>query len=394
MKINVCVVFGGRSTEHEVAIISANQAMHALMDNEEYNVIPLYITKGGEMYTGDALFNVQDYSDLPKLLEKSQKSVVYRKGSDVVIEAVNKPLIGKAKQERIDVFVPVVHGTNVEDGSIQGWLEILGAPYAGCDVTSSALGMDKIAMKNVLAAKGIPVLPCVDFYSRQWYENKEEILNKLEALGYPVIVKPANLGSSIGISIAKNREDLINSIDNAASFAEKLLVEKAISKIREINCSVLGDFNNAKASVCEEPVAADGFLSYDIKYKEGAKGKSEGMASTKRIIPAELPDDVTLKIQNLCVDTFKALGCAGVSRVDCMIDGETNEIYVNEINTIPGSLAFYLWEKSGLLFPQLMKELVNIALRRAREKSNLTFSFETNLLELHGGAKGVKGVKG
>lgn len=394
MKINVCVIFGGRSTEHEVAVISANQAMHAI-DKEKYEVIPLYMTKKGVMYTGEALFDIKNYKNMNSLLEKCERVTVYNDGENVYMDCIKKPLFGGKKPVRIDVAVPVVHGTNVEDGSIQGWLETLNLPYAGCDVTSSALGMDKVAMKNVLAAKGIPVLPCVSFYSKQWFTEKEAVLAEVEKLGYPVIVKPANLGSSIGISIAKDRDGLVASINDAAGYAEKILVEHAISKIREINCSVLGDFNDARPSVCEEPVASDGFLSYDKKYKEGAKGsKSSGMASTKRIIPADLDAETTDKIRGYCVETFKALGCSGVSRIDCMIDGETGEIYVNEINTIPGSLSFYLWEKTELDFKGLMTELVNIALRRSREKANLTFSFDTNLLELHGGTKGAKGIKG
>ncbi|MDP4118815.1 MAG: D-alanine--D-alanine ligase family protein [Bacillota bacterium] len=389
MKTNVCVIFGGRSTEHEVSIISANQAMHAC-DKEKYNVIPLYISKKGVMYSGDALLDITNYKNLSSLLEKCEKVVLYNDGNGVVMDRIKKPLFGGKKPVTIDIAVPVVHGTNVEDGSIQGWLETLDLPYAGCDVTSSALGMDKVAMKDVLAARGIPVLPCKCFYNRQWFETKKSIVSEIETLGYPVIVKPANLGSSIGISVAKDKAELISSIDNAVAFAEKILVEHAITAIREINCSILGDFNTAKASVCEEPVSADGFLSYDKKYKEGAKGGSKGMASTKRIIPADLPDNITKRIQQYSVETFKALGCCGVARIDCMIDKDTDEIYVNEINTIPGSLAFYLWEKTNLSFQSLMDELISIALKRRREKSNLTFSFDTNLLELHGGVKGTK----
>ncbi|MBQ3054429.1 MAG: D-alanine--D-alanine ligase [Clostridia bacterium] len=393
MKINACVIFGGRSTEHEVAVISANQAMHAL-NKEKYNVIPLYITKQGVMYSGEALFDIKNYKNMSKLLEECYRVVVYNDGNGVIMEKIKKPLFRKEKPVKMDVAIPVVHGTNVEDGSIQGWLETLNIPYTGCDVTSSALGMDKVAMKDVLVSHGIPVLPCKCFYSRSWFEDKEKILQEIETLSYPVIVKPANLGSSIGIEIAKDKDSLVIAIDNACSYAEKILVEHAISQIREINCSVLGDFTNARASVCEEPVSADGFLSYDKKYKEGAKGASKGMASTQRIIPADLSEENTKEIQGYCLDTFKVLGCAGVSRIDCMIDGETNKIYVNEINTIPGSLSFYLWEKTGLTFEGLMEELVQIALKRAREKSNLTFSFDTNLLELHGGTKGTKGIKG
>ncbi len=393
MKMNVCVVFGGRSTEHEVAIISANQAIHAL-DSEKYEIIPLYITKTGVMYTGEALKDINQYKNLPELIKKCEQVVLYNDGNNAVMDRVKKPLFGGAKPVRIDVALPVVHGTNVEDGSVQGWLEMLNVPYSGCDVTSSALGMDKVAMKDVLAAAGIPVLPCKCFYSRQWFEDKEEIIRDIEKLSYPVIVKPANLGSSIGISIAKDREMLISSIDDAAGYAEKILVEHAISALREINCSVLGDFTNARASVLEEPISGEGFLSFKEKYIDGAKGSSKGMASTQRIIPAELDEETTKKIQQYAVDTFKSLGCAGVSRIDCMIDKDSGEIYVNEINTIPGSLSFYLWEKTGLTFKGLMDELVSIALKRSREKANLTFSFDSNILSLQGGTKGAKGIKG
>ena len=395
MKINVCVIFGGRTTEHEVSVISANQAMHAL-DSEKYNVIPLYITKEGVMYTGNDLFNISTYTDMKFLTGRCDRAVVYNNGKEVVMDLLKKPLFSGIKPVRLDVAIPVVHGTNVEDGSIQGWLETLNLPYAGCDVISSALGMDKVAMKNILSANGIPVLPCKYFYTKQWVLEKDKLIEDIETLEYPLIVKPANLGSSIGIALAKNREELTSAIGDALGYAEKVLVEHAISELREINCSVLGDFNDAKASVCEEPVSASGLLDYEEKYMSGSKSsKSSGMASAQRIIPAKLDEETTKKIQGYCIDTFKALGCAGVSRIDCMIDGKDGKIYVNEINTIPGSLSFYLWEKAGLSFEELMNELVNIALRRSREKANLTFSFDTNLLEMHGGAKGVKGgVKG
>lgn len=390
MKTNVAVIFGGKSVEHEVAIISAQQAIAAI-NREKYNVIPIYITKQGVLYTGKDMDNVENFKELPALLERSSKITLVNDGNKVNIVKYPKPLFG-GKLGTIDVAFPVMHGTNCEDGTIQGYLELLGVPYVGPNIVASAVGMDKIIMKNILKENGIPVLDCEYFYAREWYSEKETILQRIERIPYPVIVKPANLGSSVGIKKAADRDQLEEAIENAACFADRILVERAVVQLREINCAVLGDSTSTRASVCEEPIAGDEILSYDDKYKSGSKG-AKGMSGASRKVPADLDAAMTNRIQEMCRQTFRALCCSGVARIDCMIDNADGSIYVNEINTIPGSLAFYLWEAAGLSFEQLTDELIKLALKRQREKENLTFSYDTNILQLQGGTKGAKGVK-
>ena len=247
MKINVAVIFGGKSVEHEVAIISAQQAIAAL-NKEKYNVIPLYITKKGVMYTGKEMCSVESFQDLPALLQRSHMVTLVNDGSKINVVPYPKPLFG-GKAQTIDVAFPVMHGTNCEDGTIQGYLELLGVPYVGPNILASAVGMDKIIMKNILKENGIPVLDCVHFYAREWYEKKEQLLQKIEEIGYPVIVKPANLGSSVGIKKAADAGETVDAVENAASFADRILVEKAITQLREINCAVLGGQQRGQ-SVC------------------------------------------------------------------------------------------------------------------------------------------------
>jgi D-alanine-D-alanine ligase len=263
----------------------------------------------------------------------------------------------------------------------------------GCDVTASALGMDKYFTKTVLKDNDIPVLDCLVFTLKD-YRDVEAMVASIEGkLGYPVIIKPANLGSSVGISVAKNRTELNASIDDAFRYAKKVLVEHAITNLREINCAVLGDENDAIASECEEPMHTKDILSYEDKYVSNAKGSgSKGMASVARKIPADLAPDIKREVQEYAVRAFQALGCNGVSRIDFMIDEDTGKLYFNEINTIPGSLAFYLWEPVGVPYSELLDRMINLSLKRVREEESLTFTFDTNILNTSsfGGAKGSK----
>lgn len=311
MKINVAVLFGGKSVEHEISVISAQQAMHA-MNKEKYQVTPVYITKQNEFYTGEALLSMDEYKNIPKLLAKCDRVDLVKEEAGVFLNYHTKKAFQKPSICKIDVAFPVVHGTNVEDGALQGFLETLCLPYVGCDVTASAMGMDKYVMKTVLKDKGIPVLDCMCFYAREFLKDADSVLNKLEVrFSYPVIVKPANLGSSVGIKIAKDRASLTSAIENAAGYAAKILVEKAITNLREINCSVLGDSDGTKASVCEEPVGGDEILSYKDKYLSGGKSaKSQGMSSLKKRLPADLAADTTEKIRQMAQDTFLAIGAS------------------------------------------------------------------------------------
>ena len=344
MKTQLAFMFGGRSVEHEISVISAQQAI-AAADKTKYDIIPIYIAKDGMMYTHPEMTSVDAFKNVKELIKKANRVILVNDGGSVKIEKYPKPFFGGVIGT-VDVVIPVMHGTWGEDGNLQGYLETLMVPYAGCDTASSALGMDKVLMKQVLQANGVPVLPCEYFYTRAWVESPDEIIAKIEKIGYPVIVKPASLGSSVGIKIAKNQDELKEAVDEAASYSEKILVEKAITALREINCSAMGDSDEVKTSVCEEPFSGDEILSYKDKYMKGGKGKtgkSSGMASLDRKVPADLDKETETKIRGYVADTFKALGCSGVSRVDCMIDKETGEIFVNEINTVPGSLAYYLF---------------------------------------------------
>ncbi len=392
MKTNVAVFFGGRSVEHEISIISAVQAMGNI-DREKYNVIPVYMSKQSVFYSGEALLDIATFRKGTP--EKESDPVAFvPKGNKTVMVNLKGGLF-KKKDVDIDVCFPIVHGTNCEDGSIQGYIETLGLPYVGCDVMSSALGMDKVLFKNVLLDRGIPTLRCIDFGARDWALDSDEICNRLiKEIGFPLIVKPANLGSSVGISKVDDENELTAAIDMACSFADRVLVEHAVSNLREINCSVLGDRNDCKASALEEPVAHDKILSYDDKYRANAgKSGSKGMASLSRKLPADLSPEKTEEIQKIAVETFKAIGAAGVVRIDFLMDGDDNDkVYVNEINTIPGSLSFYLWEATGVKYPELCDRLIELAFKRQRERENTMFTIDTNILnETSFGQKGSKG---
>lgn len=412
MKIKVGVMFGGKTVEHEISIISAIQAI-GYLNREKYDIIPIYITKGNEFYIGEDIGKIESYTDVPALLKRSQRVImVYDEGKTKLIKYPQK-MFSKPFVDYIDIAFPVVHGTNVEDGTLQGFLQMMNIPYVGCDVLSSAVGMDKYVMKTVLKDNGIPVLDCKCYTANQYDEDEEKLVDEIEsAIGYPVIVKPVNLGSSIGISKAENRTELYDSLETAFQYATKVLVETAVQNLKEINCSVLGDYESAEASECEEPVSSDKILTFAEKYigdgsakgakgikggvkggiKGGAKG-SQGMATLKRKIPAEITDEQRTYIRDIAVKAFKCLGCSGVSRIDFMMDTATGNIWLNEINTIPGSLSFYLWEPIGVKYTELLDKMISLSLKRERESENITYTFDSSVLQgvKLGNSSGTKG---
>ena len=382
-------MFGGKTVEHEVSVISGIQALKS-MDTDKYEVIPVYMTKENDMYTGADVGKIESYRDIPALLKRSQRVIMVNDGGRVQLVPYPAKMFGGQKPLAIDIAFPVVHGTNVEDGALQGYLKTVGIPFVGPDVTSSAISMDKFITKAVLKEAGVPVLDA-KVYTMADYEYPEKIADDIEkTFGYPVIIKPVNLGSSVGIGVAKSRDELIDAIDDAFRYAARVMAEHAISKLREINCSVLGDENEALASECEEPLTSGEILSYEDKYvnsggkKGGSKGgsgsKGAGMANLSRKIPAELSPEKREEIRELAVKSFKALGCCGVSRIDFMIDEEEDKLYFNEINPIPGSLSFYLWEPVGVPYKELLDRMIQLALKRTRVEESLTFTFDTNIL--------------
>lgn len=403
MKIKLGVFFGGKSVEHEVSIITAIQAIENI-NKEKYDIIPVYIAKNNKMYCGEFIGDIRQYKDINSLLNNSREVTLAQKGDKVVLLKCNKRFFEKSIYDYIDIAFPIVHGTNVEDGTIQGYLKMFNLPYVGCDVISSAVGMDKYVCKCLLKENNIPVLDCKCFTLKDFNDSVENIMEEIEKdIPYPVIVKPVNLGSSVGIEIAKNKEELQKSIENAFSYSKKILVEKVIVKLKEVNCSVVGDYEEAMASECEEPVKTDEILSYTDKYISGGKKTGGKMAGSKNSmnagvlkLPAEITKEQKQTIQDLAIKTFKILGCSGVIRIDFMIDEDTNQIYVNEVNTIPGSLSFHLWRATNLNYTDLLDKLIDLSLKRNREDKQMTYSFDSNILSGYtsGGLKGLKGTKG
>lgn len=403
-RLQVGVVFGGVSPEHEVSVITGLQAVAAL-DRTRYEVIPLYIAKDGRWYTGTVLFELEAYQDLEAI---RQTAVPVRfdpaaHGKLLLVEA--KPRRWPWQRPRrylVDVVLLALHGGDGENGGVQGLCEALNVPYTGSGVLGSALGMDKVLSKLLCREQGIPVVPFQWFREADWADHEEAWLDRLEAeLGYPMVVKPARLGSSIGIQRVEDRQALDAAIEEAFRYDEKVVVEQAIRNLREVNCAVLGDPSEARPSVLEEPVRSDRtqLLTFQDKYmrggsKAGHRGRKQqapqGMASLDRIIPAPLEADQTRAIQEMAVRIFQLFECAGVARIDFLLDDDTGQVYFNEINTIPGSFSFYLWEPAGVPFDRLMDELIRLAQKRHREKNGRVRSYEVNLLS----ARSLQGLKG
>ncbi len=395
MKIRLAVIFGGRSVEHEVSIISAIQAIGS-MDPEKYEVIPIYLSKDNEMYVGYRVGEIDAYRDIPNLIRISNRVILINDGGRFYVEDYPKKFFRGYGKHEVDIAFPIVHGTNVEDGTLMGYLKTIGIPFVGCDVTASAVGMDKYIMKTVFRDNGIPVLDSIEFCTADYRDMEGLIRRAEEKVSYPMIVKPVNSGSSVGISIAENSEELAESVDMAFTFSDQILIERAIRNLQEINCSVLGDRDEAEASLCEEPFHSKDILSYEDKYMSGGKGSgraSKGMVSVSRKIPAMISDQMTEQIQTLAKKAFRALNCCGVVRFDFMIDKDTDELYLNEINTIPGSLSFYLWEPTGMSYRSLLDKMIGLAQKRQRDTGRITWSFDTNILN-QASINGLKGLKG
>lgn len=395
MKTKIGVFFGGNSVEHEVSIITAIQAIENI-DKDKYDIIPIYIAKNNKMYAGELIGDITNYKNIDELINKSTQITLAQIENKVALIRCNKKLFENLVYEYIDIAFPIVHGTNVEDGTIQGFLKMFNIPFVGCDIISSSSGMDKYVCKCILKDNDIPILDCKCFDIKEFNDNIDGSINIIEEkFEYPVIVKPINLGSSVGIKIAKTQDELKEAIDNAFSYSKKILVEKAIKNLKEVNCSVIGDYEFQEASECEEPVKTDEILSFNDKYISGGKklGGSKSMNAGVLKLPAEITKEQKDLIQNLSKKTFKVLGCSGVIRIDFIIDVDTGSIYVNEVNTIPGSLSFHLWKQTNLNYTDLLNKIIDLSLKRNREEKNIIYSFDSNILSGYS-QNGIKGIKG
>lgn len=395
MRIKLGVLFGGVSVEHEVSIITAIQAMNSI-DTAKYDVVPIYITKDGTWYSGAMLKDIKIYSDMDLLKRYAHQVVLYKKEGKYVLQSITGFI--RREIDTLDMCLPIMHGTYGEDGALQGYLETVGIPYAESDHYAATVGQDKVFMKQIWKDCGVPVVKYEWFFDYDYREEPDKVLEKCEKLGYPMIVKPARLGSSVGIAVCHNEQELREAITDAISYDTKILVEEVVQNLVEVNISVLGNYRKQKLSVIEEVGGSSDFLTYEDKYISGAKGKgtkSSGMASAKRIIPARISNDLKKKVEEVAIKAFRALNSSGVVRIDFLIDSKNNKVYANEINSIPGSLSFYLWDKTDKNYQELLNSLLNIGIRDYKDRVNKTHTFDTNILSNFAstGVKGTKGVK-
>ena len=391
MKIKVGVIFGGESAEHEVSIISAIQAINK-MNEEKYDIIPIYITKDRQWYTGAMLKDIDSYQDLSLIKKYATNVVLVEKNNRFILQ--KKKGLFKREVAEIDIAFPIVHGTNVEDGVLQGYLQTIGIPFVGPNTYAGVVGQDKVFMKAIFEKEDLPLSKYVWFYDSEYKTDKDEVLKKISKLKYPLIVKPATTGSSIGISYAEDETKLCEAIDDAINYDTKILVEEVVENLKEVNISVLGNYEHQKLSVIEEVNGHNKFLTYEDKYIGGGKTKakfgvksvpsckgSKGMLSASRKIPADLSDKLKEEVETVAKKAFKALGSSGCCRIDFLIDSKKNKVYVNEINSIPGSLAFYLWEPLGKDYTELLDDMINIGIKDYKKRSSKTYTFDTNILQ-------------
>ena len=385
----VAVLFGGRSVEHEVSVITGHQIMDALKA-AGHRVLPIYLTKDGEWYAGESLHNLKLYTDpageptsaagvarVSLSPDRSIRQLLMHPGT-------RQGLFRKSPQFWAEVFFPCFHGSFGEDGSLQGLFELAAVPYVGAGVAASAISMDKALTKVICRGVGIPVLDWIVLSRAAWGQDMAGSSERIEsAFPYPVIVKPVCLGSSIGVKRCHDRATLRQAIAAALVLDERVLIEPALTDFIEVNCAVMGP--PERVSVCEQPITHEAILSFDAKYKRGGKGakhakKPEGMAALERIIPAPISAELAQRVHHRAAQAFRVMGAAGTSRIDFLYQSDGDALYLNEVNSIPGSLAFYLWEATGMPFDELVDTLITIALQRHQERAQTQFSFEVNLL--------------
>ena len=406
MKIKVGVIFGGESVEHEVSIITAIQAMNKI-DEEKYEIVPIYITKDREWYTGDMLKDIEVYQDLNLIKKYSTNVVLYYKDGSYVLQ--KKRGLFKNVVKEIDIAFPIVHGTNVEDGVLQGYLQTIGIPFVGSNVYASVAGQDKVIMKDIWSEAGLPMTKYIWFYDTEYRQDKDEVLDRVKKLKYPLIVKPATTGSSVGISFCDDINSLKEGIEEASQYDTKIIVEEVVQNLKEVNIAVMGNYENQKVSAIEEVLSGNKFLTFQDKYIGNGKGKlkgfkkgaikttSKGMASANRKLPADLDPKMQKEIEDIAMRAFKVLGSSGNSRIDFLVDEKAKKVYINEINSIPGSLAFYLWDAKDINFTQVLDDMINIGIKDYKKRMSKTHSFESNILAgfaANNGVKGMKGMKG
>lgn len=382
MKKNIGVLIGGQSVEHDVSIITGLQVVENL-DKNRYNIFVIYIDKDGEWYFDERLNDISVYKDWDKNKKKFKQ----------IFPSLNK----KDKSNilnKIDSIIIAMHGNYGEDGKIQGMLEWLNIPYSSSGVVGSSTAMDKIVMKKIFLGMALPVLPYIWFNRDEWINERKEVINKIHyTLDYPVFIKPANLGSSIGISMATNEEELIKGVEIADKYDKRILVEKGIENAVEVNCSVIKIDNEIKTSALEEPVKWEKFLTFEDKYVKGNNKTKGGLQNMSRVIPAKVSNEIKEQIEEYSKKIYKAIDCKGVVRIDYILNSDREKIYVNEINTIPGSFSFYLWEPVGISFQKLLDYIIEESIKDFKDKKDNIYKFDSALMAKIRGLEGSKMIK-
>ena len=388
---HLVVAFGGVSPEHEVSVLTAMQVMSTLLDSK-YTILPLYISKSGQWLTGDILKDLKQYGDLDSLIQQASPCYFNRNPlGRVVLEYAKKGLFSKPIQKPIYAIVVSFHGGAGENGSFQGICEQYNLPYTGSGVLASSLGMNKVKAKQLCEANHIPVTSSLNFYEEDWDCHNDTILKEVEQLGYPVIVKPSSLGSSIGVKKVESQSALIRAVETAFRYDAQILIEEAVTPLIEINCAVLGTPESSISSVCERPLGSNEALSFADKYQRGGAAE-KGMASADRVIPADISEELNQNIRALSKQIFRIFQATGVARIDYLVQKDTQKVYFNEINSIPGSFSYYLWEYSKLNFNDLLDQLIETAITVHQQKNGRILHYETNLLN-DKAATGLKGSK-
>ena len=374
IKKNLIVLFGGKSVEHDISIITGVQALNAINKNK-YNVLPIYINKNGEFLYSNSFFDIKTFSN------NNLSNVKFKK----VIIATDSHLYfykGKKLKQwlKIDFAFLATHGGMGENGELQGFLDVCNIPYSSSDVSASAIGMNKVETKQILNNQKIPIVNYLVLNQNEFKKNIENIKEKLKDIGYPVIVKPANLGSSIGITFCKNFTSVKNAISFAFLFDKTVLIEKAVANLREFNISIIGNEIKCELSDIEEVIIKKDILSFENKYlnKESC---SKGMENTCRKFPAELQPEIEKEIKEIANKVYYLLGCKGIVRFDFLVDDKTKQVFFNEANTIPGSLSNYLWIKKGYSFEKLLDKAIDYCLESKKNKDSKVLNFSSNVLK-------------
>jgi len=382
---SIAVVFGGKSAEHDVSIITAHTPIiDTLQASGKFDIWPIYITKEGKWYCDKrmndfAFFKNPNYEQ--EIARWKPVQLSFKDGLTLIIPG----LIG-SKKIKIDVVFPSMHGTFGEDGSLMGLLRMANVPFVGCDMAASAVAMDKVFTKQILEAEGLPVVPYMWFTKTQWSQKKQTLIDDMRKLAWPVFVKPVHLGSSIGIAKVKVDTLLENTIEVAFHYDDKILVEESVEPLIEVTLPIMGN-DVVKTAMVEQPLNKTEFFDFQDKYLSGGKKGDSGVNSQYSEIPAKIGDDLIKEVEDLGERVYRTLGCSGIARVDFLIRDDTNTVYVNEVNTLPGSLYQHNWKKAGVSNMNLVLDLIQLAEERFEAQKKITFAFKSDILQKGGGGK-------